>query len=110
MITMQLPTAIEAYFAADRNADTDALIASFAPDAVVRDEGATHVGHAKILAWRLDSRVRYPDLASEPVDQTADGERIIVRCKVSGDFPGSPAMLDFAFSLADDRISRLEIH
>jgi hypothetical protein len=107
---MQLPAAIEAYFASDRTPDHAALTASFAPDAVVKDEGASHVGHAEILAWRLASTAKYANLVTEPVEQTVDGNRVIVRSRVSGDFPGSPAMLDFTFTLADQRISQLEIH
>lgn len=38
----------------------------------------------------------------------ADG-RTIVRATVTGDFPGSPAVLRFAFALSDDRITALEI-
>ncbi len=107
---MQLPPAVEAYFAADRATDPAALTNGFAPDAVVRDEGATHVGHAEILAWRIATKAKYPDVVSEPVEQTADGNRIVVRCKVSGDFPNSPVKLDFAFTLAGGQISLLEIH
>ena len=107
---MQLPTALNAYFSADGGTDKDALIAGFAPDAVVRDEGAQHVGHAQILAWRLATKAKYPDVVCEPVDQTAEGERVVVRCNVSGAFPNSPVILDFAFTLKDDQIAMLEIH
>jgi hypothetical protein len=40
----------------------------------------------------------------EPVD-----DRLIVSGLVSGDFPASPAMLRFAFTLSGSKIARLEI-
>lgn len=106
---MQLPPVIETYFAAESGTDADALTRAFAPDAVVRDEGALHVGHAAILAWRQAAKAKYGDLVSQPVDCIDDGARTVVRCKVSGDFPNSPVKLDFIFTLAGSQISRLEI-
>ena len=107
---MQLPAAIDGYFTSDKGSDADALVASFEPDAVVRDEGAEHVGRAEILAWRLDAKAKYPGVVSVPMQQVVNGDRIVVSCQVSGNFPNSPVMLDFAFTLANDRISLLEIH
>jgi hypothetical protein len=37
------------------------------------------------------------------------GSRLIVSGLVSGDFPGSPAMLRYAFILSGSKIARLEI-
>ena len=59
---MHLPPPVAAYFAADRGTDTAALTDVFTTDAVVRDEGASHVGRADILAWRLSSRDKYGEL------------------------------------------------
>ena len=107
---MHLPPSIAAYFAADRCTDTAALTDVFTTDAVVRDEGASHVGRADILAWRLSSREKYGELETVPVEQAVDGDDVTVRCRVSGDFPGSPALLDFRFTLSGGQISGLEIH
>ena len=107
---MKLSPAIAAYFEADRTSDNDALIASFAPDAVVFDEGTKHKGHAEILSWLLASKAKYANLVSEPVEQTIDGDRVVVRSRVSGDFPNSPAMLDYTFTLTGDWITSLDIH
>ena len=107
---MQLPNAIASYFDADRGTDATAFSAPFSADAVVRDEGATHVGHSEIEAWWVAYKAKYGNLTTLPVDKTVDGDRVTVRCEVSGDFPGSPALLDFAFTLAGDKISGLESH
>jgi hypothetical protein len=40
---------------------------------------------------------------------TVDGDKALLRAKVSGQFPGSPVMLTHAFTIKDDRIVRLEI-
>lgn len=105
---MKLPTSIEAYFAADAAQDGAALAATFAADAVVQDEGKTHRGPAAIRAWWLAAKAKYRHHA-EPLDLTAAGGKTVVRARVSGDFPGSPAVLSFTFGLAGDRIRDLRI-
>ena len=56
--------------------------------------------------------VRTPgcDLQDAPVLRAErDGERYVVTTRLTGDFPGSPADLDFKFMLANDKIASLEI-
>ena len=77
---MQMPPPIRTYFTARAPQDGDALAAAFP---------------AAPTSFTLDSAY-------------ADG-RTFVRATVTGDFPGSPAMLRFAFALSDDRITALEI-
>lgn len=48
---MDLPDIVNMYFDADSCNDTDALSETFAPDAVVEDEGARHQGVVAILRW-----------------------------------------------------------
>lgn len=40
---------------------------------------------------------------------TEIGGKIVVRARVTGDFPGSPAVLSFAFGLSGPRIRDLRI-
>jgi len=105
---MQLPTPIRTYFEARAPQDAQALAAAFAPDATVRDEHRTHRGPAEILAWWQAAKDKYRHRA-EPLDQTEAAGKTVVRARVSGDFPGSPAVLTFTFGLADGRITDLEI-
>jgi len=105
---MNLPSAVEAYFKADLTMDEDALKEAFAPDARVRDEGAQYQGIADIQAWWRAAKAKYHPVA-EPVEQRGQGDELMVRCRVSGQFAGSPAMLNFAFTLADGKIAALEI-
>jgi ketosteroid isomerase-like protein len=105
---MHLPPAIQAYFDADRRNDCEAVVACFAPDATVHDEGRSHAGHYAIGTWWEQSKARYRHMAEPLEAQDHDGISR-VRARITGEFPGSPAMLTFAFSLAADKISSLEI-
>lgn len=105
---MTLPIPIQTYFAAHAPQDSAALAAAFAPDAIVQDEGAVHHGPDAIIAWWQAAKAKYRHRA-EPLDMTAAGDKLLVRARVSGDFPGSPAVLTFAFGLTGDRIQDLRI-
>lgn len=105
---MQMPPPIRTYFTARAPQDGDALAAAFASDAVVHDEGRDHHGPRQIRDWWLAAKAKYRHHA-EPIDMTLGDGRTIVRATVTGDFPGSPAVLRFAFALSDDRITALEI-
>ena len=103
-----LPDAIQAYFAADQISAAAAPVAAFAADAIVQDEGKTHIGHEAIAAWWRMAKAHYEHRAT-PREVSHHGERVLVRAEVSGRFPGSPALLSFTFTLEDDRIAALVI-
>ncbi|WP_116133128.1 nuclear transport factor 2 family protein [Tropicimonas sp. IMCC34043] len=102
---MTLPPPVAAYFSAR---DDAALAAAFAPDSEVRDEGETHRGIAAIRAWWLAAKAKYNHTA-EPLELRETDGTAVVRARVTGDFPGSPAVLHFAFGLEGDRIRDLRI-
>ncbi|CAH0219680.1 nuclear transport factor 2 family protein [Roseomonas sp. CECT 9278] len=103
-----LPDPIAAYFAAEQAGDADALARCFAPGASVRDERETRTGHAAIAAWMAAAKATYAQ-RSEPVSLRLDGALHVVAAQVTGNFPGSPIMIDHAFRLADGAIQSLEI-
>ncbi|MQT14569.1 nuclear transport factor 2 family protein [Segnochrobactrum spirostomi] len=105
---MDMPKPIAAFFATETGDDADALVASFADDATVDDEAASHVGHAAIRAWWTGAREKYQQ-TTDVLEAHGGADAVTVRCRVSGRFPGSPITLDFRFALADERITRLEI-
>lgn len=107
-MTIELPTTIRDYYAADRQQDADALARCFTDDATVRDEGATHTGPEAIRQWKAASSAKY-SYTAEPVALTTEGDRMVVTSHVEGDFPGSPVDLRYFFHLRDDRIAGLEI-
>ena len=104
---MTRPSPIATYFAAD-TADADTVARCFHEDAVVIDEQRTHRGHAAIARWKADATEKY-HYTSEPVSQETSGRETVVTARVSGEFPGSPAMLRYRFTLGDGAIARLEI-
>ncbi|MEP0708732.1 MAG: nuclear transport factor 2 family protein [Parvibaculum sp.] len=103
-----MPSPIQAYFDADKTDDLQALTGAFASHAVVRDEGKTYAGKEAIEAWWRAAKAKYQSVV-EPLGLDEQNEAIKVRARVSGNFPGSPATLTFAFKLAGDRIEELEI-
>ena len=105
---MKLPAPVQAYFDADEAAGDAAPTDAFAPDAVVRDEGRTHAGRDAIAAWWRAAKAQYRHRA-EPREIQEERGLAIVRARVTGRFPGSPALLTFAFRLEGGRIAALEI-
>ena len=73
-----------------------------------RDEGAEHGGTAAIRSWIEDTTRRYRALV-EVRDVVEANGRTLVSGLVSGDFPGSPVTLRYAFTLSASGISGLEI-
>ena len=105
---MNLPSPIQAYFDADERSDGEALIQAFAADAIVKDEGRTYAGHQAISAWWRETKDKYQTVL-EPLEVSDEDDVATVRARVTGQFPGSPAMISFMFRLNGDRISRLDI-
>lgn len=106
-MSITLPEPIAAYFAADRH-DADAVAACFSEDATVLDEGKTHIGRGAIRQWKADATTKFT-YTVEPFAVAEDKDRVIVTGHVSGDFPGSPVDLRYAFALEEDLIAGLEI-
>jgi hypothetical protein len=104
---LALPLLIATYFAADTS-DADTVARCFHEDAVVVDEHRAHHGRAAIARWKAETTAKY-HYTCEPVSQETFGHETVVTTRVSGEFPGSPAMLHFRFTLEKDAIARLEI-
>jgi ketosteroid isomerase-like protein len=104
---LPLPPPIAAYFAAD-TADADAVTRCFREDAIVIDEHHTHQGRAAIARWKADATAKY-HYTSRPISQETSGGETVVTARVTGEFPGSPAILRYRFTLSGGAIARLEI-
>jgi len=92
-MSIDLPTPIAQYIAAENRGDAAAMAHCFAEDAVVRDEKQTMKGLARI----------------EPLASVTKDDKIIVTNRLTGNFPGSPIELQFIFELDGDKIGSLEI-
>jgi len=86
----------------------DALLASFAPDALVTDEEHEYRGPAAINGWFETVNAKYKP-SVEATDLADDRGEIVVTTQVSGTFPGSPIQLHYHFTLKDGRIAALSI-
>ena len=107
MNNLHLPEPIAAYFDADRR-DGEVVARCFTNQAVVKDEGQTHSGVAAITAWKTAASARY-SYTSVPLSIEQGDGRYIVTSRLTGNFPGSPVDLRFAFRLERGKIAFLEI-
>ena len=87
--------------------DSAAFITCFAPQAVVEDEGHTHRGTAEILAWIEQAFAQYqPVLEVASVTDTETGA--VITGLLTGSFPGSPVVLNYHLTIAQDQITALK--
>jgi ketosteroid isomerase-like protein len=105
-----LPDILARYFAAQNAHDIDGMVACFAPDAAVHDEGRDIIGTDAVRTWKQETSAKYR-ITAEPLECTQQDGRTIVVVKVSGTFNGSPAKLTYGFGFSGDgRIGALEVH
>lgn len=104
---VSLPKPIADYFTADATNET-AVANCFTADATVVDEKQTHRGRDAIARWKAETSSKY-DYRSEPVSIDDKDGRVVVTAHLTGNFPGSPVDLRYAFTLSGDAIARLEI-
>lgn len=96
---------IARYFELAPSDDLEAYVSLFAADAVVEDDGRTHIGVDAVRAWHAD----VPSVTYSVVDVTHVGHPVAT-AEIAGDFPGSPVTLRFAFvEVQDGLIRRLTI-
>ncbi|MFG0317682.1 MAG: nuclear transport factor 2 family protein [Planctomycetota bacterium JB042] len=107
-MNIDVPRPVAAYLEAEKAKDARALARCFDAGAVVRDEGREHRGVAAIEAWHREANATAPYVV-EPLEAFVSGEAVVVRARVSGEFPGSPTELRHHFVLEGDRISSLEV-
>jgi hypothetical protein len=104
---LDLPEAVAAYFSADR-LDSEAVARCFAREAVVTDENHTHAGIDAIKRWRDEVASKYV-FTSRPLSQSREEGAIVVTSRLTGNFPGSPVDLRYAFRLERGKIASLAI-
>ena len=105
---IKLTRPIATYVAAANAQDVDAVTACFSEAAVVHDEKQERQGIAAIRNWAEEVSEQYhPTVEALEVAET--NGRTILTGRISGDFPGSPIELRYAFTLNGGKIERLEI-
>jgi hypothetical protein len=103
-----LEPALAHYFAATNEHNVAEIVAAFAEEAVVRDEGQEHRGLAAIRRW-IETTIEKYDYRVDPIDSSRIGAKTVVRVSVHGGFPGSPITLRYDFIVESQKIARLEI-
>jgi len=106
MHTLMLPEPIASYFASEHN--PEALAQCFKADAILKDDGHTYEGVDAITAFLAAASLKY-NATTVPFDMKDKDGFHVVRAKVTGNFPGSPANLSYRFGLDRGLIDSLEI-
>lgn len=107
-MTLELPSPIAAYVAANARLDVDGMLAPFAAEAVLRDNGAVLRGHAEIKPLLEEAVVAAKAIFTPDTVRHEDGQ-VVVEGPAYGDFKGSPIRFTYRFTLEDDAIKALEI-
>jgi SnoaL-like domain len=107
-MTSALPKLIADYVAANARLDLNGMLEPFAPDAVVRDDGGEHRGHAELRRWMQEATLAARAIFTPDALREENGQ-VIVDGVTAGDFKGSPLRFTMRFTLADDGIRALEI-
>jgi hypothetical protein len=103
-----LPSPIAAYVAANARLDAQGMLAAFAPDAIVRDDGGRHQGHEELEAWIRTATLDAQAVFTPEAWREEDG-LVVVDGLTAGAFSGSPIRFTFRFTLEDGTIAALEI-
>jgi hypothetical protein len=107
-MTVKLPEPIRLYFESENTHGADALDRCFWSEAIVRDENQIMRGLPAIKSWREANAAKYAHTVV-PLEIAIRDGKTVVSTQVTGNFPGSPVMLDHIFELAGERIVALEI-
>ena len=107
-MALDVPEPVAAYLAAEEAKDADALSRCFTEDGTVHDEGQDYRGREAIRKWKqaADTKYRY---VLQPTKAQRHGDKVTVRVRLTGEFPGSPVELDHIFRLSNNKIASLEI-
>ena len=84
------PAVITRYFDATARKDNDAVVALFADDGTVTDEGATHEGRATIRVWREGTASVYEYTTEIIATDLVDDGSYIVTGRLDGNSPAGP--------------------
>lgn len=107
-MTVRLPSPIGDYVAANARLDLDGMLAPFASDAVLVDNGKRFVGHAEIRGL-LKTMVIDLKAIFTPDTVCHETGQIVVEGPAHGDFPGSPIRFVYRFDLDGGLIKAVEI-
>src|SRR5438552_1645443 len=94
----ELPKVITDYFAAVSAHDFDAAAGCFMENGFVHDEKHDYTGTKEIRAWIEDAAKKY-QYTAEVLGGHHTDTNVIVRARLTGNFPGSPVEVEYRFTL-----------
>jgi ketosteroid isomerase-like protein len=107
-----LPAPVSAYIAATNHVDIDALMATFAKDALVNDHRNEFAGRDAIRDWAQREIVN-DQVTMQVTATTCRGNSVAVTANIDGNFDKTglpvPLVLTFYFSVSAERIDQLII-
>ncbi|MFK8251775.1 nuclear transport factor 2 family protein [Ancylobacter terrae] len=107
-MSLDLPSPIATYVAANARLDVDGMLAPFAAEAVLRDNGTVFRGHAELRHLFEEAAVAVKAIFTPDTVRHEDGE-VVLEGPAHGDFNGSPIRFTYRFTLENDAIKALEI-
>ena len=107
-MTIKLPRIINDYVDASNAHDVKSVVACFADNALVHDEGKDFRSKKMIEDWIVKTIEKYK-FQLKPVSIKDDNTEVVVAVEVSGTFDGSPITLDYHFTIEGDKIVSLTI-
>ena len=108
-MTIKLPRIINDYVDASNAHDVKSVVACFAENEVVRDEGETLHARKAIEDWITRTIEKYKFRLKPATFKQRTNAEVVVAIEVSGTFDGSPITLDYHFTIGGDRILSLTI-
>jgi len=105
---MNLPKIVTELISAQNKFDSVAYANCFAPNALVFDDGEDFRGRKEIKNWIASANEKYKAVM-DPVSYTATAASGTLSVNVSGNFPGSPAILKYHFEFVDGLIQSLKV-
>jgi ketosteroid isomerase-like protein len=107
-MSLNLPSPIAAYVAANARLDIDGMLTPFAADAVTYDMGKRRQGHAELRTWFEEEVIAVKAILTPDAARHENGQ-VVVEGPTHGDFKGSPIRFTYRFTLENDAIKTLEI-
>jgi hypothetical protein len=103
-----LPDPVKTFMTALDARETQQVLATLTPNAVVTDEGHDYTGHDVIGSWVATAASEYT-YTTELTGATTTDAGVDLTQHLEGDFPGGVADLHYRFTLDGASISRVVI-
>jgi ketosteroid isomerase-like protein len=107
-MNIKLPDIIQKYVEASNQHDVKSILACFADDAVVQDEGEEPRGKKAMENWIVRTIEKYK-FHFNPLSVKDAGGETVVAVEVSGTFDGSPVTLDYHFVIENGQIAAFAV-